>query len=683
MLKHLKVKTKMLLYIGTVAFLSFAVTIGVVAVKAGNMAKRSAKENAMETSYRYGGVVKAELETAMTAARTLAQTFEGLKLSGDIPGREAVDTILASLVADNPSFLSTWMVWEPDALDGRDNKFAATPGYDATGRYARFASRKGGEVSLAALKGYETKAYYRLPKTQGTETLMEPFMGSVNNRETLMTTLAVPIRFRGKIMGVTGVSMALSTLQKRLADIRILDTGYLTVISNAGTYVTHPKTKRIGRSVLEADPWIKGLLGKIASGQGFDVANHSASLGEKVVRICEPIRIGKAKTPWAVMVNVPLSEIHAETDSIRRISMGIGTVSVLLLIAIIYAIVHSITGPIKEGVDVAEAMATGDFSRTLTVRNRDEVGKLGESLNHVTENIGGVIRELASGVETLSASSADLAAVSGQMSSGAGLAASKTETVASATEEMSTGMTAVAAAMEQASTNVSMVAAAAEEMTATIQEVAQNTESARSIADTAVTRARQAHTQISDLGAAAQKIDAVTETITDISDQTNLLALNATIEAARAGEAGKGFAVVASEIKELARLTAMATGDIRDQIGGIQQATTISVDSINEITTVIDEISEIVATTATAVEEQAATTREIAENVNQASQGLSEINGNVATSAKAADGISGDIAEVHSQAREMTTSSATVSTNASELLDLAGRLKEVVGRFRV
>jgi len=161
------------------------------------------------------------------------------------------------------------------------------------------------------------------------------------------------------------------------------------------------------------------------------------------------------------------------------------------------------------------------------------------------------------------------------------------------------------------------------------------------------------------------------------------LALNATIEAARAGEAGKGFAVVAAEIKELARLTADATGDIREKIMGIQQSTSVSVESIEAITKIIDTISEIVSTTATAVEEQAVTTQEIAGNVAQASQGLTEINESVAQSARASEEITADIAEVSSQAMEMTNSSSTVNLNAGGLLQLAEKLKEMVGNFKV
>ncbi|BCS99118.1 chemotaxis protein [Desulfoluna limicola] len=683
MLKNLNLKMRMFLYIGTIACLAFAVTIGVVAVKSGNMAREDAREKSVETSHRYGGIIKAEIEVAMAAARTLAQTVEALKLSGQIPERKTMDQILKQLTAENPSFLSTWMVWEPNALDNRDSAFANTTGYDATGRYAHFASRRGSDISIAPFSGYETKDYYRIPKSQGTETVIEPFIGTVNGKKTLMTSLCVPMRHKGQIIGVAGVSMALETIQEQFTKIRIFDTGYITVLSNTGIVVTHPNPDLLGKSAFQAAPWLNAFRENISSGHSIFTKNQSAALGEEVGRFGEPVWVGNTNTPWTVMVNIPVSEALKKANNIKHVSIGIGAAAVTALMLILYLIVNSITGPIKEGVRFAEAMATGDFSQTLEVRQYDEIGKLGNALNHMTSNIGGMIKEISSGVETLSSSSTDLATISEQMTQGTDQASKKTETVAAATEEMSASMTSIAVAMEQASTNVSMVAAASEEMTSTINEVARNTESARSIADTAVSQAKLAHDKIAELGTAAQEIGKVTETISDISDQTNLLALNATIEAARAGEAGKGFAVVATEIKELARLTSEATNDIRNQIGGIQQATSVSVESIEEITKIIDDISEIVSTTATAVEEQAATTQEISQNVSQASQGLTEINENVAQSSKVAGEITSDISEVHNQAIEMTESSSAVNMNAGELLNLAQKLKEMVGQFKV
>ena len=93
------------------------------------------------------------------------------------------------------------------------------------------------------------------------------------------------------------------------------------------------------------------------------------------------------------------------------------------------------------------------------------------------------------------------------------------------------------------------------------------------MATDAVGQARSTTGRVSELSKAATRIGDVVQLINTIAEQTNLLALNATIEAARAGDAGRGFAVVASEVKALAEQTSKATGEIGQQITGIQSAT--------------------------------------------------------------------------------------------------------------
>ena len=125
------------------------------------------------------------------------------------------------------------------------------------------------------------------------------------------------------------------------------------------------------------------------------------------------------------------------------------------------------------------------------------------------------------------------------------------------------------------------------------------------MADEAVDQARKTNDRVGELSRAAARIGDVVELINTIAGQTNLLAPNATIEAARAGEAGRGFAVVASEVKALAEQTAKATGEIGQQITGIQSATQESVNAIKEIGGTIERLSLISSTIAAAVEEQA------------------------------------------------------------------------------
>ena len=140
--------------------------------------------------------------------------------------------------------------------------------------------------------------------------------------------------------------------------------------------------------------------------------------------------------------------------------------------------------------------------------------------------------------------------------------------------------TAVAAASEEASTNVQSVASATEEMTSSVNEISRQVQELARMASEAVDQARQTNDRVGELSKAAARIGDVVELINTIAGQTNLLALNATIEAARAGEAGRGFAVVASEVKALAEQTAKATGEIGQQIGGIQAATQELVEAI-------------------------------------------------------------------------------------------------------
>lgn len=373
---------------------------------------------------------------------------------------------------------------------------------------------------------------------------------------------------------------------------------------------------------------------------------------------------------------------RAANTATMIISVILGA-SLVLSILMAFFTVRSITGPVHKASALAEIMAKGDFTQKLDIDQKDEIGAMATSLNSMVAQLSAMIRDIIGGVNTLTSSSNELASVSRQLSSSARDTSSKASTVAVATEEMSANFHSVSAAMEQSSSNVHMVASAAEEMTATVSEIAQNTEKARVITETAVQQSRQASEKMVALGDSARKIGRVTEMINEISEQTNLLALNATIEAARAGEAGKGFAVVANEIKELARQTATATGDIRDQIEEMQNTTTTSVKDIENISRIIAEINDVIAGIATAVEEQSATTGDIAGSISQASLGIAEVNENVAQASSVIADITRDIAGINQQSGQVGDGSGQVQESAQSLAALAAQLEKLVKQFKV
>jgi len=384
----------------------------------------------------------------------------------------------------------------------------------------------------------------------------------------------------------------------------------------------------------------------------------------EIISSLEPANRAVAAARWNVVLSVT------------------ATLAVLAIICI-SLLQANIIRPLHEVNGFIDRMAAGDLSGTLKARNVDELGNMITKLSGMTGKLGAMIKDISTTGDTLFTSSGRLGLSADEFSRSATDTAARTISVAAAAEEMSANMATVAAATEQAATNIALVSTATEEMTSTIHGIARSTEKAQEITKTAVREANSASEKVDELGRAAIEIGKVTEAITEISEQTNLLALNATIEAARAGEAGKGFAVVANEIKELAKQTATATGEIKHRINSIQDSTEATVKQIEQITQVIAEVNTIVTSIVTAVDEQSATTKEIAENISQASIGIQEVTENVAQVSTVSSSVAQDISEVSHAADTISQGSAKVKSSAVDLTAMAEKLKELVRHFKV
>jgi methyl-accepting chemotaxis protein len=320
----------------------------------------------------------------------------------------------------------------------------------------------------------------------------------------------------------------------------------------------------------------------------------------------------------------------------RKANIQVGTETLDLLASAIYDKSKNFLGTMVTWSVITARLAAEKREKEMTE-------SLKQTLNVVNQN-----------AQALSAASEELSSVAQQMSSNS--------------EETTNQSDVSAAAAEQVSKNVATVATAAEQMSASTKEIAKNASEAARVASTAVRVAEETSKTVNKLGESSVEIGKVIKVITSIAQQTNLLALNATIEAARAGEAGKGFAVVANEVKELAKQTASATELIGQKIEAIQADTKGSVEAITHISSIIRQINDIQNTTASAVEEQTATTAEIARNAGEAAAGSTEIARNISAVSQAA--------------RSTSEGAANTLTASTELAKLAAELKQVVDSVR-
>ena len=393
--------------------------------------------------------------------------------------------------------------------------------------------------------------------------------------------------------------------------------------------------------------------------------------------------VGFAPWDWVIGTGVYIDDLNAQAWVSTQRSLIAAGLIVLLTLAVSMVVARGITGPLQRMTGAMNDLAGGKLDVDVPgIGRRDEIGEMAKAVEVFKRNAverqaleaeqkQAETRAVAQRKADMYKMAEDFEGAVGGIIGAVSTASSQLETSAgalSSTAERAEELaTTVAAASEEASTNVQSVASATEEMASSVNEISRQVQESARMAGEAVDQARKTNDRVSELSKAAARIGDVVELINTIAGQTNLLALNATIEAARAGEAGRGFAVVASEVKALAEQTAKATGEIGQQVSGIQAATQESVGAIKEISGTIERLSEISSAIAAAVEEQGAATQEISRNVQQAAHGTQQVSSN--------------ITDVQRGASETELASTQVLSAAQSLSGDSNRLKLEVDKF--
>jgi methyl-accepting chemotaxis protein len=426
-----------------------------------------------------------------------------------------------------------------------------------------------------------------------------------------------------------------------------------------------------------------GVVGALAAaakdyGDTVEQIKRSGDLGTAMNALIETITVGLIGA-----AEQRKAQADVETKRVSRLDLGMGlfVIGVLGGVAIFGAV--AISRPIRRIGEVLMELARGNKDIEVPyIGRRDEVGgnaraaqsfkeKLirieqleaaeKETARRTAEQRQADMQALASAFETTVASVVRSVSASSTELEAAALGLSAT---AGATRDLSGK---VLSASTRASDNVQSVSFATERLLASLGEISAQVQESTRIALEAVTQADKTDARIAELTRAAGRIGDVVNLITAIAEQTNLLALNATIEAARAGDARRGFAVVAQEVKALAAQTAKATEEIGVQIAGVQAATRDSVATIKDIGTTIGRIAQIAAAITLAVEQQATTTQQIAQNVHAAAGSAAHVVAN--------------IAEVNDSAAEITSASGQVLTSAQTLSHDGSRLAAEMEKF--
>ncbi|WLH75740.1 methyl-accepting chemotaxis protein [Pseudomonas fluorescens] len=611
--------------------------------------------------------------------------------------REDLTRQVKAALQANPDLLGLSLVFEANALDGKDELFAnqAELGSNDKGRFALYWSQPTpGKLTSMALpesdmsdtstgpSGEKANAWFTCPRTTLKPCVIEPYFYMIDGQNVLMTSIVFPLMVNGKVIASLSADINLNSLQavSQQASQKLYDgQTQVSILSPTGLLAGYSAdASKLSQRLDKVDPASGAqLINALAS--STQTRSLRADHQLKVLAPFTPIPGGK---PWGVLLDVPEKVLVGPAEALKTqldadnargtwLELSLGLLAAVIGLILVWLMARSVTRPILGVARMLEDIASGegDLTRRLAYDKKDELGQLAGWFNRFLDKLQPIIAQVKRSVQDARGTADQSAAIASETSAG----------------------------MEQQYRQVDQVATASHEMSATAQDVARSAAQAAQAARDADQATREGLTvidrtttnighlaadmstamaQVEGLAANSEKIGSVLEVIRGIAEQTNLLALNAAIEAARAGEAGRGFAVVADEVRNLARRTQESVEETRLVIEHLQSGTTEvvssmgnsyrqaqgSVEQVSQAVTALRQIGEAV----TVISDM---NLQIASAAEEQSAVAEEINSNVAT-----------IRDVTESLSEQANESARVS---QALNSLANQQQGLMDQFRV
>lgn len=647
----LSISISILVIIGIVACIFVATTI------AGDKMRDMDKQCLQVQAYRYGSeingwVIEEKLVTEDTAA--------SIELLGKIDETE-IKKIITSNFKDRPELLDMYFGTEDGEFWKASTASEVPAGYDPRER-----------------------GWYKSAKAAGGTIVTDPYFDAFTLQ--MCDTIAVPVYFNGKFVGVLGIDMTIDTVTEKAAGVDYDDGVYAFVTDGSGNFIYHPNEDYMPAEdeAVSATEMIADAKSILENPSDENIVESKDYKGKSVYIATAPIESAN----WTIGIAIPKANADKIVSKMAGTIMGVGVVAVVIVIVFLIIQVSLILNPVNKMKEAAVKLAKGDLTVKLDkAKGADEVSVLQNAIYDLMQSItpmiseaNTVLGEIADGnlaVNDMSSYPGDFNKLSESVNQirktlgrlilmvkqAAGEVNNGSNHLAMAADSLANATTTEAMAIQSLKSNVESITSMINKSSDNCMEVngklAELNDEIRN-GNNAMAELYEAVSQVETMSNDIQKI---VNAIDNIAFQTNILALNASVEAARAGEAGKGFAVVADEVRNLASKSAEEANKTAELIENCLKAVTRAKGFADNTTECLNEVVDHSGVIANAFEDIANLAGEEAISANGISVEIEKVSDTVQSNSATAEETAAASAELTREAENLIKMVSNFKTN--------------------
>ena len=667
---------------------------------------------------------KGREDSHIRALNTLGAVMEDFENIPVATRRDQFDSMLRGALLENDSWVLTYSIWKPNALDNMDEQYIGRSGSGPTGQYAMTVTRETGRITTRASTDIEnTMAHLNGPNAR-MDRFDDPISRNINGKNTFVLIIQVPIIHprTNEVIGAVGCLLDIAVIQPALEEILKTDKdiALMVMYSGNGAIIAHFIPDRIGKMMIDVDVEYgddrQKAFDAILSGGTYQGETYDPTLNTNVILIIHSFPIGNSDQTWSILIGIDESHVLKHIHAITGFTIALAVIAILIGAVITYFILNLVTKPLVSVTETLKDISEGegDLTHSISTKSKDEIGDLAKYFNKTLEKIKNLVFSIKDETVVLSGIGTDLASNMNETAAAVNEITANIQSIKERIINQSASVSETHATMEQVvgnihkldtlvqeqSKNVAQASSAIEQMVANTNSVtntvisnANNVKTLKEASEVGRNSLQEVSSDIKEISRESEGLLEINSVIQNIASQTNLLSMNAAIEAAHAGEAGRGFAVVADEIRKLAENSSAQSKTISGVLKKIKSSIEKITHSTENVLTKFGAIDESVNTVAVqeenilhAMEEQGIGSKQILEGVGKVNDITTQVRNrseemlqNAKEVIRESENLEKATQEITSGMNEMASGAQQINTAVHNVNDISGKNREGIG----